>query len=255
MTRLIAIPDIHGHNFFEDKIRRILKEQYNEIKQVIFLGDYFDDWDDGMTGKQQIETFGVVIELKEEFPDKITLLLGNHDVHYLYYYRKTLRCSGFQNKHYMKYHSLLYHHRKEFEMAYSYKNILFTHAGISRTLISNVTERYGLFSTEDPDAATICKVLNMMFDADSKEIYYCGKTNGGLDPYDGPLWIRPWTLERSLPKGIIQVVGHTAVNEQLEMYENVHLNAKLVLTDTHPNKRKPIIITITDRGEINFSTL
>ena len=72
------IPDIHGRQFWRDAVLDV------ETIPVVFLGDYLDPypedmvkWSDAWKGLNDI------VVLKKRFPDQVTLLLGNHDVHYL----------------------------------------------------------------------------------------------------------------------------------------------------------------------------
>lgn len=74
------IPDVHGRTFW--------KQVINDIKDgespIIFLGDYLDPYEDEMIDfKDAISNFNDIIEFKKENRDRVTLLLGNHDIHYI----------------------------------------------------------------------------------------------------------------------------------------------------------------------------
>ena len=49
---------------------------------IIFLGDYFDSRDGISIGDQQ-KNFDDILKFKELNTDKVKLLFGNHDYHYL----------------------------------------------------------------------------------------------------------------------------------------------------------------------------
>ena len=80
---LLIIPDVHGRGFWKEAVRG---ENYEKI---IFLGDYADPYDlEGIYDDMAIDNFESIIALKQQYPDKVVLLLGNHDLHYYseYYY-------------------------------------------------------------------------------------------------------------------------------------------------------------------------
>ncbi len=78
MSKILIFPDIHGRTFWKN----IDIKPYD---YVIFLGDYFDHYPDeeGITAESTIENFKEIIQFQKENSDKVTLLLGNHDLHYI----------------------------------------------------------------------------------------------------------------------------------------------------------------------------
>ena len=77
-VKYTVIPDIHGRPFWRDAVNDV------ETVPVVFLGDYLDPypkdrvkWSDALKGLNDI------VALKRRYPSQVTLLLGNHDVHYL----------------------------------------------------------------------------------------------------------------------------------------------------------------------------
>ena len=76
--KLTIIPDVHGRPFWRDAVKDV------EVTPVIFLGDYLDPYpQDIVTWEDAIQGLNDIIELKKKNPERVTLLLGNHDVHYL----------------------------------------------------------------------------------------------------------------------------------------------------------------------------
>ena len=74
---LIIIPDIHGRTFWKEAIQK-----YPNSK-TIFLGDYLDPYPrEGICQQMAFENFKEIIEFAK-VNDKCTLLLGNHDLHYM----------------------------------------------------------------------------------------------------------------------------------------------------------------------------
>ena len=72
---IIIIPDVHGREFWRDGVS---KRKPGE--KIIFLGDYTDPYPDEGISHEVIP--GMIKEIME-IPDTI-LLLGNHDLSYLY---------------------------------------------------------------------------------------------------------------------------------------------------------------------------
>lgn len=80
-VKTLIIPDIHLKT---DKIldhARSILEKDKEIKQVIFLGDYFDDWGLDNSYSDYKKTITDLFEFSLEYP--CHFLIGNHDVPYL----------------------------------------------------------------------------------------------------------------------------------------------------------------------------
>ena len=76
MKTRVIIGDIHGRDTWKKIIE---KENPN---YVIFLGDYFDSFN--ITPAEQKENFLDIVAYKDsKAPCEVTLLLGNHDFHYI----------------------------------------------------------------------------------------------------------------------------------------------------------------------------
>lgn len=75
---MLIIPDVHGRMFWRSAIKR-----YPDLP-TIFLGDYLDPYTsfDGILPSEALFEFKSILQFKQENPDRVTLLLGNHDVHY-----------------------------------------------------------------------------------------------------------------------------------------------------------------------------
>jgi len=116
----IAIGDIHGR----DSWQRVNTKLY---EKVIFLGDYVDSHT--LSDFTILENFKKIISLKKRNPEKVILLLGNHDVHYLHYPR--FECSGFRKTMQPELSALFRRNADLFQVAYQKDNYLFTHAGVT----------------------------------------------------------------------------------------------------------------------------
>lgn len=76
---MIIIPDIHGRDFWKEPVYENLGQE-----PIIFWGDYLDPYEDEQIAPWEVfPQFEKIVWLKEKHPDQVTLLLGNHDIHYL----------------------------------------------------------------------------------------------------------------------------------------------------------------------------
>lgn len=69
MTNIFAVSDIHGQY---DQLIKILSH-WNIDDELIIMGDLIDRGDNSLKVVQE------VMELKKKYPDKVTLLKGNHE--------------------------------------------------------------------------------------------------------------------------------------------------------------------------------
>lgn len=79
MKKIFAISDIHGCDHLLTKLLKIIdwdKEKNNNSK-LIFLGDYVDK------GTDSVKTLKHIKSLKEDSPQNVIILLGNHDFAWL----------------------------------------------------------------------------------------------------------------------------------------------------------------------------
>lgn len=81
MKKILIIPDVHGRKFWRRAIERGLKEN---VDKIIFLGDYGDPYgSEEISHKDALMELEDIIQFQENNPNKVVLLLGNHDAHYL----------------------------------------------------------------------------------------------------------------------------------------------------------------------------
>ena len=77
--RLIIIPDVHGRRFWRDAVKE------HPDGNFIFLGDYLDPYpSEEIEDKEAVQGLRDIIQFKKDHPEKVILLWGNHDLHYLY---------------------------------------------------------------------------------------------------------------------------------------------------------------------------
>ncbi len=129
---ILVIPDIHEK---VDKTKEILEKYENKVDRIIFLGDYFDSFEQPLEKCEETLKF-LLDNISNE---KMDFIYGNHDLHYLYRHR-WLKCSGFK---YEKY-NIIYPYRDELKEKMKplvkIDNYLFSHAGLTKTLAPSYSD-------------------------------------------------------------------------------------------------------------------
>ena len=76
--QILVIPDIHGRRFWREPVHRMI----DDVDRVVFLGDYLDPYpDEGVvySPEELRQNLTEIVALKQEQPEKVVLLKGNHD--------------------------------------------------------------------------------------------------------------------------------------------------------------------------------
>lgn len=198
--KILVISDLHGKTIGLEKA----KEELNDVDRVVFIGDYCDSYTD--TDKNIFDNLVNIIQFKKDNMDKVELLIGNHELHYIYSYAE-YGASGFRYKMYPSLHMLFTEHRDLFKVSYNYKNYLFTHAGTCEKWYMEHSE---LISFHDYN------LNNMLTTKKGRDaLFQVGWMRGGMSrKAGGPLWCDKEELENNeCSKTDIQVVGHSKVPE------------------------------------------
>jgi hypothetical protein len=211
------IGDVHGLTTWEIVVKRALAD-YGE---VVFLGDYVDSF--FVKPANIMTNLLKIIEWKQKYPNKITLLMGNHD---WAYYRMKPGISGYQHGAADNYHDIFIKNRDIFDMAWGYTSdfrlnpqgkplyTLATHAGLSETYYNYLLERV------EKEKAGVSEVLRELdyknmplheflnFFKDSENSWKVGVDRGGWG-CGGILWADKREVKEDPYPGIDQVAGHT----------------------------------------------
>lgn len=227
-VKTLIIPDIHLKT---DKIldhARLVLEKDKNIKQVIFLGDYFDDWGLNNSYSDYMKTIHDLFKFSLEYP--CHFLIGNHDVPYL---TGNLRHYSNHNPEIVEEVNIFLHAIKP-QVAIICNGYLLSHAGF----------------INEPKKGDF-KPLNIkLFDKYEQDEY-------------SPLWIRPsyLFLSNKLRK---QIVGHTPVKYikrhslKLGSIESNKLAIDLLFTDVYSTTMtgeqigESTLITLDIDGKITY---
>lgn len=204
--KTVVIGDVHGRSLW-----KLIVNQERDADRIIFIGDYFDSFD--ISGVEQIHNFKEIIEYKEKSDKEVVLLIGNHDYHYFPEIGYT-GTSGFQKGVAPSITQVVDENRQHLQMAYSFDEFLFTHAGVSPEFMDQVFGPTG-WSKEN-----VAVDLNELFKYKPKAFDFNGFDPYGDNIHQTPIWIRPRSLmasnkkhDRGLKKDYIQIVGHTQVRK------------------------------------------
>lgn len=135
--KILIVPDVHGRTFWREAVIRI-----NEVDKVVFLGDYLDPypWED-ISRRDAIEEFEKIIEFKREHPDKVVLLLGNHDCAYCFNFGSASRYD-YENE--FEIEDLFGSNINLFRLYHKEGRYLFSHAGITNDWLKTYLPEYDI---------------------------------------------------------------------------------------------------------------
>ncbi|MBQ8070142.1 MAG: metallophosphoesterase [Bacteroidales bacterium] len=200
---IVIIPDIHGRDFWKRAVKG------REEEKTVFLGDYLDPYHDDMVfWSDAMWNFKEIISFKKDHPDNVVLLLGNHDLHYLFQGLDGSRKNIFKGAEIAR---MLEENLSIFSMAHEEtvkgKRYLFTHAGISTGWMKAHPEIF------PEDCHLSAGMINpMMFTPEFVHaLEDVSHYRGGWDDWGSMIWADAceFMQKDSLPEGIIQIVGHT----------------------------------------------
>ncbi len=235
--RIIGIGDIHGSNSWKD----ILNQEKN-FDKVVFIGDYFDSFH--INGMDQISNFKDILKFKRDNFDKVVLLIGNHDYHYLSGINE--RYSGYQAYLRFDIESLLEDNMDCLQMCYQYNDFLFTHAGVTNTWVKNTLNDFiskkGIDFIDDfNNKYNLMDKINQMFILNYKLFGFIGGKKHdqyGDEICQSPLWVRPNSLKSDGVSGYTHVVGHT--------FSPLTIDDSIILIDSLGRKEYLIIDSEVD---------
>lgn len=199
MKNTIAIGDVHGRKNWKQIVDKHPEDR------IVFLGDYCDPYDQ-MRNYDVLNNLLDIIDLKKKRKDDIILLLGNHDLHYIYddFTAGTRYNYGLSEL----LNALFDDERELFQFAYQEGNTLYTHAGVSNLW----WKKYFKGKTGD-GAPSVAEQLNNPTDEQLKAMFQVGYSRGGDYDRGGIFWADIDETSNDPLSGVHQVVGHTQIME------------------------------------------
>ena len=188
MSKLLIYPDIHGRRFWKES-----SENIDKYDKVIFLGDYLDPYNfENISFQDALDNFLDVIDFKKNNPEKVILLLGNHDMPY---FSKVYKDFSFYHSRYNSTYApvatgLFEKYRDLFQIAYTQDDILFTHAGCSVKWTAYILGEKGEDGKNLPDLETFTGILNDFIKSTEglKKLFKIGYERGGRDRFASCIW-------------------------------------------------------------------
>lgn len=223
MSKILIVPDVHGRAFWHRAL-----ELVDQVDQIVFLGDYLDPYShEGISFNLSLEEFNKILEFKKEYPDLITLLVGNHDMHYII--EDFMDCSRRNTAMLDQLHKLYNSNLDLFNLIRIEDDWLFSHAGVYKGWM----DKYE-FTLEDLNLKTF---LGSHWPALEDLSMY----RGGYNFIGSCVWadIRE-SVKNELFPGYKQVVGHTQLNDK------PYITDKIACVDV---RRCFILDTITGKIE------
>lgn len=200
--KLLAVGDLHGKSCWRDI-------DTNRYDDVIFIGDYVDGGET-VSDPDILENLQALIGLKNSYPDRIVLLLGNHDIQYLHF--PHFRGSGLRPSMQKQLTELYRQHAHLFQVAWQHGNYLFTHSGVSKYWYDELMH-YPLVNSLKSEGDTLADLLNkveLRLPEQRSILHRIGAPRGG-EGFGGITWADKVELETAMLPGYHQVVGHTKV--------------------------------------------
>ena len=232
--KILPIGDVHGRCFWKDSIDF---HDIDSLDKVVFLGDYVDSF--VMPDDTIISNLEEIISLKRKHPSKVILLLGNHDCYYISPFH--VCGSGYRPQMAIYLEAIFRENMEHFQLAYEYKNHLFTHAGVNSVWVDCIPggreaalKRTGLSGK-----------LNVMWEeresSESSVIWDIDAFRGGSKKVGGPLWGDWKILVKHQLDGWHQHVGHSFHGGNIPNYKWTHEKSVICYDYIPPDGIYPVI--------------
>lgn len=213
--KIITIGDIHGRNVWKQALEK-------EADLYIFLGDYLDADISMPTPQlpQVIPNFKEMVEAKIKNPDKIILLLGNHDIHYRWYPKHI--CARFMRPQADYLHNYFVEHRSLFQSAFQIQNYLWTHAGLSQSFLQALWAKFP--ERFEDNSKPLADIIEDMMKVETERDFLAipGKSRGGYYAHGGIFWADFSETFNDMAENLHQYVGHSRMPGGIMTFGDEH---------------------------------
>lgn len=188
--KIIIVPDVHGRTFW-----RKCKDLINSVDKIIFLGDYLDPYIDLdlVYPPEAFDEFVDILQFKKDNPDKVILLLGNHDIHYFPELLDAYGCRRFERrKHDIS--KLFVENINLFKITHCEGKYLFSHAGILQGWLDYIQsdsffELWKINNVEDFKNLNVEDLTNLLFiEHGLNVLWMISRERGGRAMYGSCVW-------------------------------------------------------------------
>lgn len=191
---IIICSDIHCRDFWKPVLQI-------QDKPIVFLGDYLDPYDyEGFSFEHGLDNLEQIIQFKKDNPDRVTLLVGNHDFNTLWQMDWASRFKPSQRA-----FNLYKDNLSLFDLYKVIGKVLFSHAGICKGWY-DVHSIKNIISFLDKQWN---EYLSHQYSNSHLAIFDCGAARWGFEPYGGPLWHDVSESYEKNPINYVQIYGHS----------------------------------------------
>ena len=249
--KYLIIPDIHGRKYW----RTPMEKYCDKAERIIFLGDYFDPYRyERISESDAIDNWHEIMDFitDHELWDSTTMLIGNHDAHYMSSTFAVYGGGSRKSKEHVSDIKSLLTACPVLQIAYEGrvgdKKILFSHAGVTEDWYSRHKDLVG-----DLSAAN----LNHLKETEGgwRALAEIGPTRMGTNLTGSPLWsdVREhvsfgWPTE-SQGGYSFQVFGHTKSDHPIIEKHFAMLDCQRCFVMTDEAKLSAICNSTTALGE------
>ena len=232
MAKTVFIGDVHG----SDRWKGVVSNE-TDADRFVFIGDYFDSFD--TPGLIQMHNFKEIMEFKASSPVEVITLIGNHDYHYFPEIGEN-GTSGYQVRLAPSISMLIEENRENLQIAYSFDDVLCTHAGVGEVFLDEV------FGPKTWNVNTLAQDLNELFEHRPMSFEFNGFEPSGDSRSQTPIWIRPRSLvpaSKNIRNNLYQVVGHTPLRALDIESTNKWAGGKYYFIDTLNTSGEYLVLT------------
>ena len=202
---ILVIPDVHGRDYWREPCKNL-----DKYAHVVFLGDYLDpygfeqgDTEGSITLASTLAGFLDIVSLAEANRGKVTLLLGNHDLHYI---DNSVSMSSRYNEWMAEQAGPVFAQRRDlFSLACEFNGTLFTHAGCLQGWLDEANGKY-----PDLQLEMSADSLNSLLSKENglRALGMVSDIRGGWNRHGSCVWADV-SEHLNVTSAMTQVFGHT----------------------------------------------